>query len=199
MTVDYRFFLDVSPLRDYAWTGIPTVTAELARYLLDNYAERSVFFYDSDVVLPQFVRIAVGKAPGGYLRSLIESGIALGNSLADAMRGIANTIGIFPNIKPFHRLFDYEIVIIHDLSALLLPEMHTEAAACEHAEAHARDVLTSDLICCVSEATRQDVLRYLAVPAERTFVSRLGCASVGADSSAKSDNRNYAYSVYRLC
>ena len=191
MNSDLRFFLDISPLRDYAWTGIPTVTAQLARYLLENYPELTVFFYGCDVVLPQFVRIAVGQAPGGYLRSLIESRIALGNSLADSMRGTVITIGIYPNIKPFHRLFDFEMVIIHDLSALLLPEMHTEPASREHAEAHTWDVLTSDLICCVSEATRQDVLRYLAAPAERTFVSRLGCASAEASLSDRVDDRNY--------
>jgi glycosyltransferase involved in cell wall biosynthesis len=84
-------------------------------------------------------------------------------------------VGIFPNIKPVHRVFDFELVVMHDLSAILLPEMHTPEAAIEHSEAHVRDVATSDLVCCVSEATRQDVLQYLRVPPERVFVSHLGC------------------------
>jgi glycosyltransferase involved in cell wall biosynthesis len=42
------------------------------------------------------------------------------------------------------------------------------------------DIMTSDLICCVSEATRQDVIHYLNAPAERVFVSHLGCEAPAA-------------------
>jgi glycosyltransferase involved in cell wall biosynthesis len=172
---DTRYFLDVSPLRDYAWTGIPTVTARIARYLLNTRPEATVFYYGPEVVLPQFVAMAIDSAPGGYLRAFIEAGTAIAGSLDNALRGDFTSVGIFPNIKPVHRVFDFELVVMHDLSAILLPEMHTPEAAIEHSEAHVRDVATSDLVCCVSEATRQDVLQYLRVPPERVFVSHLGC------------------------
>jgi len=48
---DTRYFLDVSPLRDYAWTGIPTVTARIARYLLNTRPEATVFYYGPEVLL----------------------------------------------------------------------------------------------------------------------------------------------------
>jgi glycosyltransferase involved in cell wall biosynthesis len=176
-----RYFLDILPLRDYSWTGIPTVTANLARYLLDTCPEASVFYYGTDVVLPQFVRTAIDEAPGGYLRAFIEAGTAVAGSLASALHGDFVSVGIFPNIKPVHRVFDIELVIIHDISAILLPEMHTQEAAVEHSRAHMLDTMTSDLICCVSEATRQDVIRYLNVPPERVFVSHLGCEAAAAE------------------
>jgi glycosyltransferase involved in cell wall biosynthesis len=177
-----RLFLDVSPLRDYAWTGIPAVTAKIARYLLDTRPEATVFYYGPDVVLPQFVSIAIDHAPGGYLRAFIESGTAIAGSLDGALRGDFVSVGLFPNIKPVHRVFDIELVIIHDISAILMPEMHTLEAAVEHSQAHMRDVASSDLICCVSEATRQDVIQYLQAPAERVFVSHLGSDPVEEDT-----------------
>ena len=172
---EVRYFLDVSPLRDYAWTGIPTVTARIAGYLLRTRPEATVFYYGPEVVLPQFVATAIDGAPGGYLRAFVESGTAIAGSLDNALRGDFTSIGIFPNIKPVHRAFDLELVILHDLSAILTPEMHTHEAAIEHSQAHMRDVVTSDLVCCVSESTRQDVIQYLRVPEERVFVSHLGC------------------------
>lgn len=179
---DTRYFLDVSPLRDYAWTGIPTVTARIARYLLKTRPQETVFYYGPEVVLPQFVAVAIDGAPGGYLRAFVEAGTAIAGSLDNALRGDFTSVGIFPNIKPLHRVFDVELLIVHDLSAILLPEMHTPEAALEHSEAHMRDVATSDLVCCVSEATRQDVIQYLRVPEERVFVSHLGCGiAEGAD------------------
>ena len=175
MNDSVRFFLDVSPLRDYAWSGIPIVTANIARDLLNVCPESTVFYFDSDVVLPQYVRTAIESAPGGYLRAFIESGMAITTSLERAMREDFVSVGIFPNIKPVQQIFDVELLIIHDLSSILLPEMHTPESAVEHSRAHMRDVATSDLICCVSAATRQDVIQYLRVPAERVFVSHLGC------------------------
>jgi glycosyltransferase involved in cell wall biosynthesis len=175
MNDSVRFFLDVSPLRDYAWSGIPIVTANIARHLLNVCPESTVFYFGSDVVLPQYVRTAIESAPGGYLRAFIESGMAITTSLERAMRGDFVSVGIFPNIKPVQQIFDVELLIIHDLSSILLPEMHTPESAVEHSRAHMRDVATSDLICCVSAATRQDVIQYLRVPAERVFVSHLGC------------------------
>ncbi len=175
MNDSVRFFLDVSPLRDYAWSGIPIVTANIARHLLNVCPESTVFYFDSDVVLPQYVRTAIESAPGGYLRAFIESGMAITTSLERAMREDFVSVGIFPNIKPVQQIFDVELLIIHDLSSILLPEMHTPESAVEHSRAHMRDVATSDLICCVSAATRQDVIQYLRVPAERVFVSHLGC------------------------
>ena len=176
MKHNIRFFLDVLPLRDYSWSGIPIVTANIARYLLRNYPQSSVFYYAPDAILPQFVRTAVEHAPGGYLRAFIESGVAVMSSLGNALHGDFVSVGIFPNIKPVHRMFDIELVIMHDISSILLPELHTAASATEHSRAHMRDVSTSDLICCVSEATRQDVLLYLDTPADKVFVSRLGFA-----------------------
>ena len=176
-----RFFLDVSPLRDYAWTGIPVVTANIARHLLDTRPASAVFYYGPDVVLPQFVAAAIDGAPGGYLRALIELGSAIAGSLDGALRGDFVTVGLFPNIKPLHRVFDVELLIIHDISSILLPEMHTPESALEHSQAHMRDVATSNLICCVSNATRQDVIQYLGVPSDRVFVSHLGCDNVADD------------------
>lgn len=185
------YFLDISPLLEQNWTGLAVVTQNLAKFLLKFRRKESKFFVRSSIISPEYVEVAVSKAPGGYLGSLISSGHAIAGTLQAELRGRPWTVGIFPNIKAFHRVFDLELLIVHDLSALLLPELHTDQAAKIHAESLTRDVRTSDLLCCVSDATRQDVLCYLRPPAERVFVSHLGvdhslCAAELARPSSSS-------------
>jgi glycosyltransferase involved in cell wall biosynthesis len=169
-----QFFIEVSTLFEPYWTGLANVTAKLARYFLETKPKDTFFFVGTDTILPEYIRTAVNEAPGGYLNCFVKSGFAVGQNLHSALKRCELSVAIFPNIKPFHRVFDVELLIAHDLSALLMPELHREQAASIHAAALSRDVFTSDLICCVSHATKDDVSRYLRVPEERLFVSHLG-------------------------
>jgi glycosyltransferase involved in cell wall biosynthesis len=171
----FKIFFDIAPLGEFAWTGIANVTAGFARHLVQHYPDTSVCFSGADAILPWFVRTATEAVPGGYLRDFIVGRNAVASPLHTAMQGDAVSVGVFPNKKPVHRLFDIELTIVHDLSSILLPEMHPPEVAAAYAESHMRDAATSDLLCCVSEATRQDVISYLSVPPEKAFVSHLGC------------------------
>lgn len=173
-----RYFLDVSPLRDYAWTGIPIVTARIAEYLLRTRPEATVFYYGPDVVLPQFVATAIDRAPGGYLRAFVESGTAIAGSLDNALRGDFTSVGIFPNIKPIHRVFDLELVILHDLSAILMPEMHTPEAALEHSQAQC--AMSKPRISCAASPRRRDRMPSNTFRLPRTGYSSLTWAATPA-------------------
>jgi glycosyltransferase involved in cell wall biosynthesis len=65
-------------------------------------------------------------------------------------------------------------MILHDLSPLLMPELHMERTVRNNGEALLKDALSSDLVCCSSEATERDVLTYLPVSKAKTFVAHLG-------------------------
>lgn len=183
-------YLDISALHDMHWTGIAEVTRHLARHLLARHRSRSVFFDRfANVIEPHYVSIAVERAGGGYLWELVDSGVAVAGSLASQLRaGGGPAVGLFPNLKPFHGVFDVELSIFHDLSPILMPELHTPETVESYARGLRRDSETSDLICCVSAATEADARIYLAVPPEKTFVAHLGgpvLAGTALDNSAR--------------
>jgi glycosyltransferase involved in cell wall biosynthesis len=167
-------FVDVSALLEVAWTGIANVTGQLARELHRRYPRNTFFFVRDKVLDPDALVAAVERAPGGYLEVLLNNGYAELGHVTDFIGRQPRTVGVFPNVKPAHRVFDVELVVLHDLSAMLMPELHELWAADLHTRSMLRDVQSSDLVCCVSEATRQDALTYLRLPPEKSLVSHLG-------------------------
>jgi len=171
---DACFFVDISALMELSWTGIAQVTANLAREIYRRFPTRSFFFVRDQVVDPYFVLAAIENAPGAYLEVLLRNGHGELGRLGDFIWREKRSVGLFPNIKTMHNVFDIELVVLHDLSAMLMPELHEVWAADLHTRAMARDTASSQLVCCVSEATRQDAVAYLPFEAKRAFVSHLG-------------------------
>jgi len=167
-------FMDISALMEINWTGIANVTANLARELHRHFPRNSYFFFRDRIVDPLALLAAIDKAPGAYLEVLLNYGYSDLGHIADFIGRRPLSVGIFPNIKSAHRFFDIELVILHDLSAMLMPELHQQWAADLHTTALSRDVQSSDLVCCVSEATRQDAIAYLGLDPNKSFVSHLG-------------------------
>jgi glycosyltransferase involved in cell wall biosynthesis len=189
---DASFFVDVSALLELSWTGIAWVTANLAREIHKNFPGRSYFFARDQVIDPHFLMTAIETAPGAYLETFLRHGHAELGRLSDFIWREKFSIGIFPNVKTLHRVFDMEVVVLHDLSAMLMPELHEVWAADLHTRAMARDVASSDLICCVSEATRQDAITYLPFDASKAFVSHLGVAPPAPPDTAPASRPDYA-------
>jgi glycosyltransferase involved in cell wall biosynthesis len=151
-----------------------TVAANVAKYFLARRLPNTFFFVGHQVVAHEYVAIAISASPGGYLRSLLNGGAAVAGSVGAALNGCQFSYGLFTGSKPFHRFFDRELVIVYDISSLLMPELHMEQTVRNHGESLLKDALSSDLICCISEATERDVLTYLPVPKGKTFVAHLG-------------------------
>jgi glycosyltransferase involved in cell wall biosynthesis len=167
-------FVDVSALMETSWTGIANVTANLARELARNLPNNSYFFARGTVIEPGALITAIDSAPGAYLEVLLENGYAQLGSIGDFIGRAPVSVGIFPNIKTTHRSFDVEAVVLHDLSAMLMPELHQEWAAYVHTKAMFNDVKTSEVVCSVSAATQADALAYLGLKPENAVVSHLG-------------------------
>jgi len=167
-------YMDISALLETSWTGIANVTANLARELYRVLPGNSYFFARGTVIDPAALMTAIDSAPGAYLEVLLDNGFAQLGSVGEFMGAAPVSVGIYPNIKTAHRFFDVEAVIFHDLSAMLMPELHQDWAAYEHTKALVRDAKTSEVVCCVSSATAQDAQIYLGLDPARTIVSHLG-------------------------
>ena len=183
-------FMDISALMDVSWTGIANVTANLARQVYRALPNNSFFFARGTVIDASALMTAIDHAQGAYLEVLLESGFAQLGSISHFMGTAPISIGIFPNIKTAHRFFDIEAVVFHDLSAMLLPELHQEWAAHEHTKALVRDAASSDVVCCVSDATAQDARIYLGLDPARIVVSHLGVRPPPGDEALV--RKNYA-------
>ncbi len=167
-------FVDVSALMETSWTGIANVTANLARELVRQLPNNSYFFSRGTVIDPSALVTAIDSAPGSYLEVMLENGYAQLGSIGDFIGLSPVSIGIFPNIKTTHRSFDIEAVVLHDLSAMLMPELHQDWAAHVHTKALINDVNSSEVVCSVSAATQADAINYLGLKPENALVSHLG-------------------------
>lgn len=167
-------FVDVSALMETSWTGIANVTANLARELVRQLPNNTYFFSRGTVIDPGALVTAIDSAPGSYLEVLLENGYAQLGSIGDFIGQAPVSVGIFPNIKTTHRSFDVEAVVLHDLSAMLMPELHQDWAAHVHTKALINDVKSSEVVCSVSAATQADAINYLGLKPENALVSHLG-------------------------
>lgn len=183
-------FVDVSAMMDISWTGIANVTANLAREVNRVLPRNSFFFHGDMVIDPGALMTAIDHAPGAYLEVLLDNGFAQLGSIGHFIGCSPISVGVFPNIKTAHRFFDIEAVVFHDLSAILMPELHQDWAAFIHCKALSRDAKTSDIVCCVSSATEQDAQIYLGLDPSRTIVSHLGVRPPAGAEPAK--RKNYA-------
>lgn len=171
---DAAIFMDVSALMEVSWTGIANVTANLARELHRLLPDNSYFFSRGMVIEANMLMSAIESAPGAYLEVLLENGYAQMGSIGDFIGRAPVSVGIFPNIKTTHRSFDVEAVVLHDLSAMLMPELHQDWAAYVHTKAMINDVNSSEVVCSVSAATQADAMAYLGLKPENALVSHLG-------------------------
>jgi glycosyltransferase involved in cell wall biosynthesis len=168
-----RIFFDMSPLLERQWTGIPVVAAGLARALLTHAPAHTSFFLDTNLLHTQAIADALDRASGTALDRELATGRALAGRLPLAGRP-GPAIGLFPNVKRVRRLFDIEIGLFHDLSTLVLPQFHESRTVDHHMDAMREDLASNDLTVCVSHATRDDLIAYLGLPADRLIVAHNG-------------------------
>ena len=172
-------WLEVSTLFEPAWSGIANVTANICQELL--VSGRDVRFFCDDLILaPDYVFACIERRDGQPLQVLLEHGFASEGSLY-ARKASPDELAIFPNLKGnFHR-FSRELLIVHDLSFVLTPELHDHSRIEVYRRGVYRDARSVHHVCCVSEATRRDLIRYFAIPREKTSVVHLGVSQARFD------------------
>lgn len=165
-------YMDVSPLFEEHWTGIPVVTAALAHRARRDDEIDWRFTYETvhleNDVIDELLTLRRGDAHLSYLEERLWAGCVLDR------RQAARASALFPNMKALRNVFGREAVIYHDFSTLLTPQFHNADTINHHANRFAGDVVSSQMHFCVSESTALDLINYFGVDDKAVRVLPLG-------------------------
>jgi len=154
-----RLYFDISPMLEESWTGIPVVTAQLAREFLAATEAPVNFFTGFHRVAKCHVEDTLARTTGVYLQRDCAHGIAFEGPL-HRMTPDEVSVGLFPSVKHSRRTFDIECSVIHDVTTITAPQFHTQANVRYHAGAIVEDLLSNDVTFCISDATLFDIESY---------------------------------------
>lgn len=164
--------LEISPLFEEYYSGIPVVTAHLARQCLLESDIDWVFLYGSIIVPRDMIELLLVRRSGASLLNELAR-LACDERLID-LKEAGRRVCLWPNVKSMAGKFAREAFIIHDLSTLLTPQHHHPDAITHHCDRIVADCRTSERVFCVSDATRRDAMAYLNLPEEQTSILPLG-------------------------
>lgn len=171
----FKIYLDIGPLQEREFTGIAQVTAKTAEALLGDRTVDAQFVFGDFLVPHKFVESILRHRSGTFFRYHFGKGeldLDCVHSLTFSPKD--PVAGLYTNVKTSRGLYPVEGQIIYDLTPLLVPEYHTQDTIQHHAYTLAEDLASNDVTFCISEATRNDVITYFAVPREKTAICYLG-------------------------
>ena len=141
--------IDIGPLFEDQWTGIPVFTRRLVQSLQRHGGVELEFAYNRARVPEAAVDAAIQMGSGSILREGFE------HTAADAYGLIApDSHVLFPTVKGYLSASGREASTVHDMSTLFMPENHEEANIAWHLDHLATELATDNAVFCVSEATR---------------------------------------------
>jgi glycosyltransferase involved in cell wall biosynthesis len=165
-------YLEISPLFERHWSGIPVVTAEIASCALSDVQLRWRFVYENIIVERPVVEELLTRRDGSDYLAYLERQLWAGQTLDEDFLGSAACV--FPNMKAFRGVFQREALIVHDISTLLTPEFHNEDTVNHHANRFRGDFESTEMFFCVSRATLGDLQGYFGIPASKSKVLPMG-------------------------
>lgn len=167
-------YLDVRPLLSANFSGIPQLTWHLIKYWLNAQPDDIRFFVGAIEIERTEVEKIVSQRTGRYFHATDRAlKAARPLHLADARRSVA----LHPHTRPMRgRVFGRTVQVIHDLTALLTPELHPRDLVESETRRLFRDRAYVDHFICVSEASRSDLIRYLGIESAKTSVAYPGVA-----------------------
>jgi glycosyltransferase involved in cell wall biosynthesis len=168
--------IDIGPLREQFYTGIPNVIAEIcSRFLkedwLDLYFDMDGRWIDNDS-LRRCLEARSGASLMGQAERF-EPAQAIRDSLRDA-GAMPRTVGLYTDHRPPRKLYPREGKIVYDLSMILTPECHPPEAAGMYVLDLAEQIACSEVLFCISEATARDLAWIFGVGPDRLRVALLG-------------------------
>jgi glycosyltransferase involved in cell wall biosynthesis len=144
-----RLTLDVTPLFEDHWTGIPIFTRRLVQALLRHGGVELEFCHRLTLIPTAAVLAAIRAGTGTFLRADYERNAGKSYPLIDRKIPL-----LYPSVKEFSGVAEREASTVHDVSTLVMPETHDMANVIYHMRPLVRQLATDEVVFCVSEATR---------------------------------------------
>ena len=176
MTGRTPLVVDVGPLRERFYTGIPNVIAELCARLLgedwlDLYFDLDGRWIDNDSLrrcLAERSGASLADQPGRF-----GPAQAIRATLRD-VGDMPRAVGLYTDHRPPRKLYPWEGKIVYDLSMILTPECHPAGSVTMYTADLAAQIACSNVLFCISEATARDLAWIYGVGPERLKVAPLG-------------------------
>jgi len=150
-----RLTLEIGPLLESQWTGIPVFTRRLVESLVrSGRVDLSFCFNLAEIPAPK-VLAAISQGTGSFLRQAFEEHAHEMNRMVDISCPI-----LYPSVKTAFGACASEASTIHDISTLVMPENHEEANVAYHTDNLRRELATDNMVFCVSEATKAALETY---------------------------------------
>jgi glycosyltransferase involved in cell wall biosynthesis len=175
-TAQRPLVVDIGPLRERFYTGIPNVIAEICARLLredwlDLYFDMDGRWIDNDSL-----RRCLDERSGASLMEQPER-FRPARAIRDRLRdtgAMPRAVGLYTDLRPPRKLYPREGKIVYDLSMILTPECHPPEAAGMYVLDLAEQIACSEVLFCISEATARDLAWIYGVEPERLRVALLG-------------------------
>jgi glycosyltransferase involved in cell wall biosynthesis len=145
--------LDVGPLQDDQWTGIPVFTRRLAKALLESEQVRLRFCVGLTPVASKHVLSAMRYGTGAFLREELARESSAESELTDPALPV-----LFTSVKCIFGVHRREASTVHDMSTLFMPENHKADNVAFHLDHFRAELETNEVTFCVSEATEAALL-----------------------------------------
>ena len=153
-----RFHLDVAPLQEVEYTGIPHVAAKLCEQLLGDAEVEPAFFYNRHELPVWLVEHALKARTGSVLRW--AAGRRRFEPLLSRLSAGQPVWGLHCNAKYARRMFPVEGQLVHDMTTLVTPEHHDPAVNSYHQGKIYGDLMSNDVTVCVSHSTVADLVAF---------------------------------------
>ena len=176
MTGRTPLVVDVGPLRERFYTGIPNVIAEICARLLDEDWLDLYFDLDGRWIDNDSLRRCLAERSGLSLATQpnrFPPAQAIRASLRDA-GAMPRAVGLYTDHRPPRKLYPREGKIVYDLSMILTPECHPAGSVTMYTADLAAQIACSDVLFCISEATARDLAWIYGVEPDRLKIALLG-------------------------
>ena len=168
--------VDIGPLREQFYTGIPNVVAEVcARLLCEDWLDL-YFDLDGRWVDNDSLRRCLAERSGASLVSEVGR-FAPADAIRDRLQltgALPHAVALYTDHRPPRKAYAREGKIVYDLSMILLPECHPDGSVQIYTADLAEQIACSDVLFCISQATARDLAWIYRVEPQRLRVMPLG-------------------------
>ena len=168
--------VDIGPLRETYYTGIPNVVAEICDRLLCEDGLELYFDLDGRWVehedLRRCLRERSGRSLAGHMVRF-RPAQDIRHHL-ETSGSWAQSVALYTDHRPPRKIYPREGKIVYDLSMILAPECHPAASVAMYTQNLSEQIACSDVLFCISQSTARDVAWVYGVGEERIKVALLG-------------------------